>query len=162
MSLRITAGTEAVPAPVAITGPDVWRDPITVFTCGCFDILHHGHADFLKRARALGDRLVVGLNSDASVRLLKGPSRPFCSWSERSELLSHLRWVDEVIEFKQPDPCELIRQIRPQVVVKGPGYSDALESMPESAVAREIGARVVILDGPKISSSEIVSRIRRF
>jgi rfaE bifunctional protein nucleotidyltransferase chain/domain len=91
-----------------------------VFTNGCFDILHPGHADLLARARALGDALVLGLNSDGSVRRQnKGAGRPFNPWPARAFVLAHLRSVDFVTPFEEDTPLELIRAVRPHVLVKG-------------------------------------------
>jgi rfaE bifunctional protein nucleotidyltransferase chain/domain len=90
-----------------------------VFTNGCFDLLHRGHVDLLERARAYGDRLVVGLNSDRSVRDLKGPSRPFWSEEDRAAMLRALRCVDEVIIFDDETPARLIEQVRPEILIKG-------------------------------------------
>lgn len=90
-----------------------------VFTNGCFDLLHIGHVRYLTRARELGDLLVVGLNSDASVRRLKGPTRPVVSEQDRAEVLRGLRAVDYVIIFEEDTPLELIRQIKPDFLVKG-------------------------------------------
>ena len=130
---------------------------VTVFTNGCFDVIHHGHAKFLRQCRRLGDRLIVGLNSDASVRRLKGPNRPICNQVERWGVLEELRSVDDVILFEEDTPCELIKRIRPDIIVKGPGYSEA--NMPEAAIVREWGGRVVILDGPDLSTTKILQRI---
>lgn len=93
-----------------------------VFTNGCFDILHAGHVKLLEESRALGDFLVVGLNSDASVRRLKGPGRPRNLQADRAAVLSAIRWVDEVIIFDEDTPRELIMSIRPDVLVKGGDY----------------------------------------
>lgn len=90
-----------------------------VFTNGCFDILHVGHARYLKDARVLGDVLVVGLNSDSSVRGLKGPERPIQCESDRAELLANLASVDYVVLFDQETPLELIQKINPDILVKG-------------------------------------------
>ncbi|WP_397570672.1 adenylyltransferase/cytidyltransferase family protein [Schlesneria sp. T3-172] len=128
-----------------------------VFTNGCFDLFHVGHAEFLRACRALGSKLIVGLNSDDSVRRLKGPLRPICSEDERSGVLQELKSVDEVIIFNESTPCELIQRIRPDVIVKGPGYSEA--NMPEAAIVHSYGGRVVILEGPQISSTMIMERI---
>lgn len=93
---------------------------VSVFTNGCFDVLHAGHVYLLEQARALGDRLVVGLNSDASVRLLgKGPDRPINNERDRRDVLMALRCVDNVILFDEDTPEELIKAIRPQILVKG-------------------------------------------
>ncbi len=90
-----------------------------VFTNGCFDILHAGHVKYLRRAKALGDLLVVGLNSDASVRKLKGPGRPVNSAANRAAVLSALKFVDYVVVFSQDTPLALIRKVRPDFLVKG-------------------------------------------
>ncbi len=90
-----------------------------VFTNGCFDLLHPGHIDLLERCRALGDLLVVAINSDAGVRQLKGPSRPLVPQSERAELLAGLACVDYVTFFDEPTPRELIARLLPNVLVKG-------------------------------------------
>ena len=96
----------------------------TVFTNGCFDILHPGHVDLLRRARQLGDRLVVGINSDESVRSIKGSGRPFMGQDDRKKILESLADVDEVIVFDELTPEDLIRKIRPQVLVKGGDWSE--------------------------------------
>jgi D-beta-D-heptose 7-phosphate kinase/D-beta-D-heptose 1-phosphate adenosyltransferase len=115
-----------------------WRqsDCRIVFTNGCFDLLHRGHRHALREAAAQGDRLIVAVNSDASVRGLKGPSRPIQDQSHRSELIADLVYVDAVIVFDAVDPGELIERIRPDVLVKGAdwrsrevagaGYADRL------------------------------------
>jgi len=103
-----------------------------VFTNGCFDVLHPGHLDLLARARALGDVLVVAINSDDSVRRLKGPNRPVFPENERGEVLSALEMVDYVCTFDEDTPLEAIVAIRPDILVKGRGpYRDL--------VAREMG-----------------------
>jgi D-sedoheptulose 7-phosphate isomerase len=94
-----------------------------VFTNGCFDVLHRGHVDLLTRARALGSRLVVGLNSDASVRQIKGPERPFQNQEDRKAVLMGLKSVDEVIIFDELTPEYLIQQVKPDVLVKGGDWS---------------------------------------
>jgi D-beta-D-heptose 7-phosphate kinase/D-beta-D-heptose 1-phosphate adenosyltransferase len=114
-----------------------------VFTNGVFDILHAGHVQLLRRARALGDILVVGLNSDASTRRLKGPTRPVNRESDRLALVSALDAVDYAILFDEDTPAELIRAIRPHVHVKGGDYVAA--SLPEIDAVREVGAQVEIL-----------------
>lgn len=99
------------------------NDLKTVFTNGCFDILHVGHVRYLKEAKKLGDRLVVGLNSDASVKRLKGESRPVVTQDDRKEVLEALESVDEVFIFDEDTPLTLIKKIKPQVLVKGGDYS---------------------------------------
>ena len=93
-----------------------------VFTNGCFDILHRGHVEYLQKAKTFGDKLVVGLNSDASVRRLKGTSRPIQDQESRKTILEALRCVDEVIIFDEDTPYELIKKIQPDVLVKGADY----------------------------------------
>jgi rfaE bifunctional protein nucleotidyltransferase chain/domain len=94
-----------------------------VFTNGCFDILHSGHVDLLARARALGDALVVAINTDASVRRMKGPNRPIIPQDERAELLAGLDVVDFVCTFDEDTPLEAIMSIRPDVLVKGADWT---------------------------------------
>lgn len=95
------------------------KPPKIVFTNGCFDILHVGHARYLKDAKTLGDILVVGLNSDASIRRLKGPERPIQNQNDRGELLASLACVDYVVVFEEDVPTPLIEQVQPDVLVKG-------------------------------------------
>ena len=110
-----------------------------VFTNGCFDVLHSGHLDSLRRARLLGDKLVVGLNSDRSVRALKGPTRPVHPQEMRAELLAALRPVDMVVIFDEDTPGELLSLLRPNVLAKGGDYR--AEELP----GREYVDEVVIL-----------------
>ncbi|MCX7674305.1 MAG: D-glycero-beta-D-manno-heptose 1-phosphate adenylyltransferase [Bdellovibrionaceae bacterium] len=90
-----------------------------VFTNGCFDLLHLGHVKYLEEAKSLGDLLVVGINSDASVRRLKGPERPLQTEEDRAQILDALKAVDYVIIFEEDTPYELIKQVRPHILVKG-------------------------------------------
>lgn len=129
-----------------------------VFTSGCFDILHAGHVRFLQQARRLGGMLIVGVNSDGSVRRLKGPSRPINPLVERMDVLASLRCVDGVLPFSEDTPCRLIAELRPAIVVKGPGYTR--ENMPEWAIVESYGGRAVLLDGPPISTTRIIERIQ--
>lgn len=112
-----------------------------VATGGCFDLVHAGHVRTLQTARAMGDRLIVCVNSDDSVRRLKGPERPLIAARDRVELLQALACVDEVIVFDEDTPERLLRELRPDVWVKGGDYS--VESLPESRVLREWGGRTV-------------------
>lgn len=120
------------PAPVLLDGAEaagVARRMLPpggrlVFTNGCFDILHAGHVRLLREARSMGDILVVGLNSDRSVRELKGPGRPVNTFERRAECLSAMRWVDLVACFDEPTPLELIEIMKPDVLVKGGDYSE--------------------------------------
>ena len=113
-----------------------------VFTNGCFDLLHVGHLRTLEWARRQGDVLVVGLNSDASVRRLKGPERPLTSEQDRAELLAGFQCVDFVILFAEDTPLELLSQIRPEVHVKGGDYRP--EDLPEASLIHSYGGQVLI------------------
>ena len=111
-----------------------------VFTNGCFDILHVGHLRYLTAARQEGDLLVVGLNSDRSVAVIKGPRRPIVPAEQRAEILSGLKCIDFITLFDEPDPFNLVRLIRPDVLVKGGDW-------PEDQI---IGADIVKADGGKV------------
>jgi D-glycero-beta-D-manno-heptose 1-phosphate adenylyltransferase len=129
-----------------------------VFTNGCFDLLHVGHLRYLKQARALGDMLVVGINTDAGVRRLKGPARPLVPEEERAELLAGLECVDYVTLFDEPLPSEAIAALRPDVHVKGGDYS--MEDLPEAAVVRSYGGAIVLMPLiPGRSTTDLVRRI---
>lgn len=129
-----------------------------VFTNGCFDILHVGHLRYLQAARALGDALVVGVNSDAGVRRLKGPGRPIVPEEERAELLAGLACVDYVTLFGEPLPNETIEALRPHIHVKGGDYT--AEALPEAETVRACGGEVVILPlVPGRSTTWILERI---
>ncbi len=130
-----------------------------VFTNGCFDILHAGHVRYLAAARAEGDVLIVGLNSDDSVRRLKGPSRPVNPEADRAEVLGALRAVDAVTIFDEPTAAELIALVKPAVYVKGGDYT--LETLPEAAVVQRYGGRVAFIDLVEgRSTTKIIDRIR--
>lgn len=128
-----------------------------VFTNGCFDLLHLGHVDYLEQARHLGDALVVGLNTDASVSCLK-PGRPIQDETARARILASLAFVDAVVLFGEPTPLELITLVQPDVLVKGDDY--AIESIVghELVLARGGEVRTVALV-PGYSTSRIVARI---
>lgn len=119
------------------------RDGTVVFTNGCFDLLHPGHVRYLERARELGDVLVVGVNSDASVRRIKGAGRPVVSDADRSELLAALRCVTAVTPFAEDTPLELIDELRPDVLVKGGDYN--LDDIVGRDLVEEDGGKVVVL-----------------
>jgi D-beta-D-heptose 7-phosphate kinase/D-beta-D-heptose 1-phosphate adenosyltransferase len=130
-----------------------------VFTNGCFDILHRGHVTYLAQAKALGDILIVGLNSDASVRRLKGPGRPINSLEDRAEVLAALSCVDHIVPFAEDTPVELIRMVQPDVFVKGGDYRR--EMLPEAAVVEDMGGVVRIL--PYVedrSTTGMIERVR--
>jgi rfaE bifunctional protein nucleotidyltransferase chain/domain len=119
------------------------RGGTLVATGGCFDVLHAGHVSTLEAARALGDGLVVLLNSDASVRRLKGPGRPVHTQADRARVLLGLTCVDDVVVFAEDDPRTALRSLRPDVWAKGGDYEDA--DLPEAALVRSWGGRVVLL-----------------
>jgi D-glycero-beta-D-manno-heptose 1-phosphate adenylyltransferase len=127
---------------------------------GCFDLLHVGHVRYLHAAKALGGRLIVAVNSDDSVRALKGDERPLMPEQERAEILSAFEDVDAVVIFPEPDVRSLIRDIRPNIQAKGTDYT--ADSVPERDVVAECGGRVEIVGDPKDhSASEIIrSRLR--
>ncbi|MFF5070346.1 D-glycero-beta-D-manno-heptose 1-phosphate adenylyltransferase [Micromonospora olivasterospora] len=130
-----------------------------VFTNGCFDVLHPGHVRYLEQARALGDLLVVAVNSDGSVRRLKGPDRPVNPVEDRVTLLAALACVDHVVVFEEDSPAELIEAVRPDVYVKGGDYPP--EMVPEAPLVRRLGGQVRTLGYvPDRSTSAIIERIR--
>lgn len=128
-----------------------------VFTNGCFDLLHRGHTRLLQQARALGDMLIVGLNSDASVRCLKGPSRPVLSQDERAELLSALAAVDYVVIFEEADPSRVIDTLEPDLLVKGADWAKQ-EVVGRETVERRGGHVVTI---PLVEGASTTSLLRR-
>ena len=116
-----------------------------VFTNGVFDILHVGHVRYLQEARALGDVLLVGVNSDTSVRRLKGPERPINGEDDRAEVLDALACVDSVSIFPEDNPEELLRLVRPAVHAKGGDYKTP-DALPETPLVRSFGGEVIILN----------------
>lgn len=130
-----------------------------VSTNGCFDILHVGHSRILAESRALGDILVVGLNSDASVSRLKGPTRPINKQDDRAELLVALAVVDYVTIFEEDTPVEFLKELKPNLHVKGADYKP--EDLQETPIVRSFGGEVVILQlVPGRSTSNVVSKIQ--
>ena len=112
----------------------------TVFTNGCFDILHIGHVRYLKESAKCADILIIGLNSDSSVKRLKGETRPINNESDRAELLSELGFVDYVVIFEQDSPVELLDEIKPDVYTKGADYT--VETLPEAETVLKNGGRI--------------------
>ena len=127
-----------------------------VFANGCFDLLHVGHIRYLQSARQLGDALVVGLNSDASVRRLKGPQRPLMPEDERAEILAALACVDYIVIFQEPNVEVLLRVLKPDIQCKGTDYTE--ETVPEREVVRSYGGRVAITGDPKDHSTRDLIR----
>lgn len=137
-----------------------------VLTNGCFDLLHRGHVRYLAQAKALGDLLVVGLNSDASTRRLKGDGRPILPQDERAEILAALAVVDFVVVFDEDTAEALVSALQPDIYVKGGDYAPEPapagqgKPLPEAAIVASYGGRVEILPlVPQSSSSGIVERI---
>jgi rfaE bifunctional protein nucleotidyltransferase chain/domain/rfaE bifunctional protein kinase chain/domain len=156
---------DAVPNTVAAAGVDALLDGVraaggtVVATGGCFDLLHAGHVATLRAARGLGDCLVVCINSDDSVRRLKGPSRPVVSAPDRARVLEALEFVDAVVVFDEDTPAEVLDRLRPDVWAKGGDYAGA--DLPETAVLRRWGGQAVVLpylDGH--STTALVERSR--
>ena len=160
-------------APIARTPEEIARrlgelrvdDRTIVFTNGCFDILHAGHAAYLEAARSLGDALVVGVNSDRSVRAIKGPTRPLVPQEDRLRLLAALRAVDLVILFDEETPLDVIHMVAPDILVKGGDYSREATS----GARHIIGSVFVLAQGGEVrtipllegrSTSSLIERIR--
>jgi rfaE bifunctional protein nucleotidyltransferase chain/domain len=131
-----------------------------VFSNGCFDIVHLGHVDYLEKARKLGQRLVLGLNTDNSVKRLKGPQRPVMDEKARARVMASFEFVDAVIFFEEDTPFDLISFVKPDILVKGDDYT----------VDKIVGADIVMGNGGEVktvplvkgySTSEIISRIKR-
>jgi len=138
-----------------------WREEgKIVFTNGCFDILHLGHVDYLEQAAAKGNRLIVGLNTDSSVKRLKGPERPVNNEYARARILAALQFVDAVVLFEEDTPANLIEAVCPDVLIKGNDYT----------IENIIGAKFVIANGgsvetiplvPGVSTTNILSTIKK-
>jgi rfaE bifunctional protein nucleotidyltransferase chain/domain len=129
-----------------------------VFTNGCFDLLHAGHADYLNKAKSLGDILVVGINSDASVRRIKGEKRPILPQQMRAYLLDNLKPVDYVVIFEEDTPLELIKAIKPDVLVKGADWD--LDRIVGADFVLSYGGRVERIPFSfNISTSKVIERI---
>jgi D-beta-D-heptose 7-phosphate kinase/D-beta-D-heptose 1-phosphate adenosyltransferase len=143
------------------TASEKWRnDGLTVvFTNGCFDLIHPGHVRYLHDARQLGDLLVLGINTDASVARLKGPTRPIMNLEERSEILLAFRWVDAVVPFDDPTPLTLIEAVKPNVLVKGGDWP--VEKIVGRELVEQTGGKVLSLPFHEgASTTGIVERIR--
>ncbi|MEE8342151.1 MAG: D-glycero-beta-D-manno-heptose 1-phosphate adenylyltransferase [Candidatus Neomarinimicrobiota bacterium] len=137
-----------------------WQDnqKVIVFTNGCFDIIHRGHVEYLEQAKLLGDILIVGLNSDDSVKRLKGKSRPFQDEHDRAAILNALRMVDIVVVFEEDTPLELICELKPDILVKGGDYN--LDSIIGSKEVETWGGSVKIIPFLKgYGTSQLVDKI---
>lgn len=127
----------------------IWRfkDQKIVFTNGCFDLLHLGHIDYLAKAADLGNKLVIGLNTDSSTASLKGPNRPITNQTSRAHLLASLFFVDAVVLFNDETPLELIKAVKPDVLVKGADYT----------FDKIVGADIVLANGGEVKTIEYLS-----
>lgn len=117
-----------------------------VFTNGCFDLVHLGHIDYLEKSKALGDILVVGLNSDKSINIIKGEHRPIIDEVSRARLLAALQFVDYVVLFDEDTPIELIKSIKPDILAKGNDYD----------ISNIVGAEIVLSNGGKVETIDLV------
>jgi rfaE bifunctional protein nucleotidyltransferase chain/domain len=124
-----------------------WKDQQVVFTNGCFDILHLGHVDYLEKAASKGDKLIVALNADASVSELKGPNRPINNEQARARLIAALAFVDAVVFFSEDTPLALIKQLMPNILVKGSDYT----------ISNIVGADIVMENGGKVETIDLVT-----
>lgn len=133
---------------------------LIVFTNGCFDILHVGHIRYLKKAAFLGDKLVLAVNSDSSVKRLKGKNRPFVPENERLEMLAALEMVDYLVLFSEIDCKTVIDELKPQIYVKGGDYR--IEDLPEAEIVYSYGGKIVLITEIKgRSTSNLIKKIRR-
>ena len=140
----------------------LWRseDKCIVFTNGCFDLLHPGHIDYLAKARALGDVLIIGLNDDDSIRRLKGPGRPINPLADRAIMLAALKSVDLVIPFQEDTPLQLITALKPDILVKGGDYQP--DDIVGAEEVRANGGTVIVMsfvDGH--STTSLIKRIQQ-
>lgn len=133
---------------------------LIVFTNGCFDILHVGHIRYLKKAASLGDKLVLAVNSDSSVRELKGKNRPFVPEEERMEVLAALDMIDYLVLFSEINCKKVLEKIKPQIYVKGGDYR--IKDLPEAETVYSYGGKIVLITEVKgRSTSNIIKKIRK-
>lgn len=158
---RVATAERVVPRAVAGERVAAWRaaGERVVLANGVFDLLHVGHARYLAAAAALGDRLVVAVNGDASTAALKGKGRPVLPATDRARALAAFRGVDLVLIFDEPSADALLAELRPEVHAKGTDY--AADTVPERATARAVGAETAIAGDPKAHASrELADRVR--
>jgi rfaE bifunctional protein nucleotidyltransferase chain/domain len=135
------------------------KGKVVVFTNGCFDLLHRGHVHLLREAKALGDLLIVAINSDTSVKAIKGPARPILPETDRLELIAAMEMVDYVVLFEEPDPYNTIAALRPKMLVKGGDWNS--EEIIGADIVRGDGGEVVVLPYLKgFSTTEIIEKVR--
>jgi len=149
-----------LPQLAAIVAREKKRGRRVVLANGCFDLFHVGHVRYLEAAKARGDLLIVAVNSDSSVRALKGPGRPLLAGEDRARVLSAFACVDYVTIFKERDVSRILHRLRPDVHAKGSDYT--VETVPERRVVLGYGGEIFIAGGPKVrSTSEVLKRIAR-
>ena len=145
---------------IAIVATERQAGKRIVLANGCFDVLHVGHVRYLEAARALGDLLIVGINSDEQAQRLKGAGRPFLSQDQRAEIISSIAAVDLVTIFSEPTVEQLLLALKPDIHAKGTDYTE--DSVPERDVVRSFGGRVAIVGDPKDhSSTEMIEKVGR-
>jgi rfaE bifunctional protein nucleotidyltransferase chain/domain len=140
----------------------IWRflNKKIVFTNGCFDIIHLGHIDYLSKAKDLGDILLIGLNTDDSVKRLKGDNRPIKNQRERAVLLASLRFVDGIILFNEDTPYDLIKKIEPDILIKGSDYKK--EEIVGADIIKNTGGEIITIDFLEgYSTTSILNKIRK-
>ena len=141
---------------------DIWKNygKEIVFTNGCFDIIHRGHIEVLARAADLGDKLIVGLNTDASIQKLKGKDRPIIQENSRAILLAALDFIDAIVLFSEETPLDLINTIKPDILAKGGDYK--IDTIVGHEIVKENGGEVILIpfvDG--FSSTNIINKIKK-
>src|SRR5262245_64768936 len=140
--MNVTDKVKSLGELTAITASATINGKIVVFTNGCVDLLHRGHVHLLRNAKALGDVLVVAINSDQSVKLIKGPKRPILSENDRLQLIASMEMVNYVLLFDEPNPCNIISILRPDILVKGgdwPADNAACHAVHEGSGSTGIG-----------------------
>ncbi|MDR0367901.1 MAG: D-glycero-beta-D-manno-heptose 1-phosphate adenylyltransferase [Bacteroidales bacterium] len=150
-----------IPAGEKLLSLPLWKEnnEQIVFTNGCFDIIHRGHADYLARAASLGSKLIVGLNTDASIRRIKGNSRPVSDEYSRAFVLAAFAFIDAVMLFEEDTPYCLIQSVQPDILVKGSDYRE--EDIVGYDIVKAKGGKIVTIDFvPGFSTSSIIEKIR--
>jgi len=157
--LNVSDKAKSLGELTAITASAKTNGKIVVFTNGCFDLLHRGHVHLLRNAKALGDVLVVAINSDLSIKLIKGPKRPILSESDRLQLIASMEMVNYVLLFDEPDPCNIISILRPNILVKGGDWP--ADQVVGADIVEASGGKVVVVPYLKgFSTTEIIAKIR--
>jgi rfaE bifunctional protein nucleotidyltransferase chain/domain len=155
----VSAKFKSIDELKAIVAEAKAKDKVVVFTNGCFDLLHRGHVHVLREAKALGDLLIVAINSDTSVKAIKGAARPILPETDRVELIAAMEMVDYVVLFEEPDPYNTIAVLRPKVLVKGADWTS--EEIIGADIVRRDGGEIVVLPYLKgYSTTEIIKKVR--